>query len=59
MEQQMERTGRTRPRSIRIDDELWERVERAARQQAVREDRRVTVSDWIREALEERLERER
>ena len=59
MAEQTKRPGPTRPRSIRIDDELWERVERAARQQAVREDRRVTVSDWIREALEERLERER
>lgn len=34
------------------------RTYRAARQQAVREDRRVTVSDWVREALTERLERE-
>lgn len=51
----------TRPkrlRAIRIEDELWERARRAARRQAVREDRNVTLSQWIREAIEQRLERE-
>ena len=47
-----------RLRAIRIEDELWERARRAARRQAVREDRNVTLSQWIREAIEQRLERE-
>jgi len=55
----MSKTARPmRLRAIRVDDELWERARRAARRQAVREDRNVTLSQWIREAIEQRLERE-
>ena len=47
-----------RLRAIRIDDEMWERARRAARRQAAREDRNITLSQWIRDAIEQRLERE-
>ena len=55
----MSKTARPmRLRAIRVDDELWERARRAARRQAVREDRNITLSQWIRDAIEQRLERE-
>lgn len=44
-------------RSIWIPSPLWERVQRAAREESVRRGKRYTAADFVREALEALLER--
>lgn len=39
-----------------MPDSLWERVQRAAAMLTIREGRRVTVAEYVRRALEARLE---
>lgn len=46
-------------RNLWIPDELWERAKQAAREQGVRENRDVSLSDWIREAIRQQLEQRR
>jgi hypothetical protein len=45
-------------RNIWIQDEDWERANQAARVQSVEEQRTITASEWIREAIQQRLEKE-
>jgi len=44
-------------RNMLIPDELWERAAQAAREQATKEQRPVSLSEWIRAAIREKLER--
>ena len=44
-----------RRRSIWIGDNLWAAVVKAAAQQALESGERVTVSEWIRQAIEDQL----
>ena len=46
-------------RNLYLPDDLWERAQQAARQESVRRERDVSVSEWVREAMEQRLEAER
>ena len=43
-------------RSVAMPDSLWERVQRAAAMLTIREGRRVTVAEYVRRALEARLD---
>lgn len=45
-------------RNIVVPDELWTGVRRAAALQSIAEDRTVSLSEWIRDACRQRLERE-
>jgi hypothetical protein len=47
-------------RNLFLADELWEKVQRAALEEAVKkgEPAPVSASEWIREAVRQRLEKE-
>ena len=46
-------------RNLYLPDDLWERVRQAAREESVKRECDVSVSEWVREAMEKRLEAER
>ena len=45
-------------RNIWMEDDLWERVVKAALGEGVARGQPVSASEWVREAIEEKLERE-
>lgn len=45
-------------RSLWIHDDLWDAAVKAALREGVRLGKPVPVSEWIREAMRQRLERE-
>lgn len=46
-------------RNIHLPDELHEQVEVAAQAQSEREHRPVSIAEWVREAIRQRLEHRR
>lgn len=40
---------------IYLPDDLWDRVQRAALEEAVRRGKQVSASEWIRETIQQRL----
>lgn len=49
----------TRKRAWSVSDELYDEVKKAAIRATGREGEVVTVSEWVRRAVEEKLEREK
>lgn len=45
-----------RPRSVMIDDALFERISQAALRQSSKQGKSISTSAWIRQACEERLD---
>lgn len=43
-------------RNIYLDDSQWEQAAQAAREQSAQEERNVSTTEWIREAIRQRLE---
>jgi len=48
----------SRRRNIYLPDELWRRVVEAAARLSLATGEQVSASEWIRDAIEQRLERE-
>jgi hypothetical protein len=58
----VERRGDATPsmtrRNIHVPDPVWERAEAAARRQSEEERRSVSIAEWVRVAIVERLARQ-
>jgi len=46
-------------RNLYIPDDLYERIQRAAAEEGARRGQPMSVSEWLREAAEEKIERQR
>ena len=46
-------------RNLYIPDDLYERIRRAAAEEGARRGQPMSVSEWLREAAEEKIERQR
>jgi len=46
-------------RNLWIQPELWERIKRAAATETAERGQTVSMSEWIRQAIEQRLEGEK
>lgn len=44
--------------NLHVSPELYLRIQRSAAHETLREHRRVTISAWVRQAIEDRLARE-
>ena len=44
--------------NLSISDALWARVQQAAIREAVKQGRPISISEWIRESIRQRLEQE-
>ena len=44
-------SGRMKPRTISIDDTLWEQAVRAAAEESARRGKTISVSQYIRDAI--------
>ena len=42
--------------NISISDELWARIQKAAREESVKQDRTISASEWLRERVLKELE---
>lgn len=51
-------TNRMTRRNLHIPDPLWRRADEAARALSAEEGREISVAEYVRRALEEKLDRE-